>query len=561
MLFWLVIFLHISLKAFLVDQRFYFSDLGYIVDLLISDLMLMSIICILLIISTKSTLIINVICRKISYIILLLFTLDVVLLLFFNTRLYVSDISKFYNQLGVISDDLLYKMLLILFVYALLMAFCFTYRVNLEYRKRHVFIISLIFVSTSLLSSVNNVDNSSFSGSISVRDSYFKNFIYVNVNSTHKKKYTKDFIDGFDYVPVEICEKSEVIKPKNIIIFLVESWSNYHSLEFGDENDWTNGLDELAKQNIKFNNFFANGFTTESGLYSLFTGYPLLPYGKETNLSGGIGLVSMNNEGSLIRDITDMGYNSYFITSGNTDFLNKREWLYQIGFEHIIDNSFFPIENRNYPFSSVPDKELFEKAEEFIRDSRDKFIVVENVTTHAPFLYPGENDEPVMFESGAFEYTDHYLSKLIRFANQDDNLIFVLSDHRAMTEVTMNEINRSELLATSHVPGFAIWNGLSLSIKNKVQHTDILKSVVHGLRGEICYGEYFGALIPFNNQISSKCIIHARGDDRRLVTMKCDDTLSSFNVLLDGDHTRLIDSDYDNKAINIINYLRIKQNE
>ncbi|MEZ9418820.1 LTA synthase family protein [Vibrio breoganii] len=560
MLFWLNIIVVFALKIHLVTQRFYFVDAQHIINLIINDLVVTSLICFLYMLSTHGRMLVKVVLRSVSFILLSFFVLDIILLIFLNTRLYFSDIFKFYDQLLIFPINITYLILIGLIAYLIILVFAYNYNVYSGYNLKYISSSLLILIVSSTVSELYLSTSGNASYNKSVRDNYFSNYLYVNYSSTYKIKYSEEFKKEFTYKPYTICHEREQINPDNIILILVESWSNYHSLKFGGNNNWTEKLDKLASENIKFNNFYSNGYTTEGGLFSLFTGYPLLPYGSTLNLSGGIGLVGMNSEISLVKNISELGYKPTFITSGNLDFLGKNQWLEQMGFKKIIGNEFFPEENRIFNFDSVSDGELVEAVKKIAKRGKNNFYVIENVGTHAPFIYPEENGEIRQSEMKAFIYSDKHLANLIDYFNNGKNLIFVVSDHRAMNQITSLEREKSGEIASAHVPAFAIWDGLNFEVNENIQQTDIINSIINSLKGESCHGTYLGSIIPFDNVLQSECIVHARGDNRSLVTLKCSRNNTLFNIKLDGDDTNFVkENSYYPSAVELVNYLRMKQ--
>nr|PMK49697.1 hypothetical protein BCU00_18755 [Vibrio breoganii] len=561
MLFWFVIFTHLLIKVSLMSQ-FYFSDFTSIVTLIFNDLVILSIICFIYTLSEVLLKKTRYIFKVFAFLIFICYVIDFILLTKLNSRLYLSDITKFQHHIITVIG---WKYTLISIFYLSIILYTFTYKSNITYTNKFTAFVTAISLFSFFHASSGNFYSESSLREKSVRSEYFDNIININMNNTFKVEYTDEFVKSFNSNSKLHCEELNIEAPNNIFLILVESWSNYQSLAFGGTNNWTENLDNLANNNIKFENFYSNGFTTEAALYSLFTGFPLLPSRKSTTASGGVGLLNMSDGESLIKKIGNSGYLTQFITSGDLQFLDKRAWLERIGFEKILGNEVYPDENKKFLFDSVSDENLFTSIESFLDGKSRQLVVIENVSTHAPFIFPDEYGEVNQSEAGAFKYMDTHLSELINSLNKDNNLIFVLSDHRAPTKITEEEDKYSGLLSMAKVPAFAIWNGLNLSIKNRIQHTDIITSVHNLIIGKRCYRDYYGSLFPLENTTPATCIIHSRGDDRSLATLKCKDDVA-FNIRLNGDKTSVYkennkqnSSMKDNEYVNIINNIRIKQ--
>ncbi|MCE0494138.1 LTA synthase family protein [Vibrio salinus] len=373
---------------------------------------------------------------------------------------------------------------------------------------------------------------------------------------TYNKAYTEGFQSSFRFVRTPLCFPEEPIKPKNIIIFVFESWSNYHSLFYGGNNNWTPELDMIANQNIAFRQFYSNGFSTESGLYALLTGAPVIPYKDKYGTNGALGLSSIKFDKSYPEILSELGYQTTFITSGDLSFLQKRDWLKLLHFQNIIGNESFDKEERRFPFSSVSDEVLYKKVYSLFENSSGHFVVVENVNTHQPFYYP-EGDEIKRSEEFAFRYADRQLSGIVKKLSRDsDNMIVVMSDHRAMTPITPKEQSESGRLSVSRVPMFIVWNKKQAVIGNIFQQTDVLPGITNAIKGRQCYDPYQGAIFPISHPVSSRCVFHARGDERSKVSAMCDG--QPFDIVLDGDDTRISGNQKDTlNSVGYINAIRI----
>ena len=106
-----------------------------------------------------------------------------------------------------------------------------------------------------------------------------------------------------------------------------------------------------------------------------------------------------------------------------------------------------------------------------------------------------------------------------------------------------------------------IWDDINIQIDKEFQQTDLMNSIIGLVSDQQCFGDVLGSVFPIENAISPKCILHSRGDNRNIITAKCNQNFEAFNILLDGDNTRSINKNVDSKlALDIINHSRIIQN-
>lgn len=534
-------------KIYALGTSLYTDDSNSYLYIAISDSAILALCFILFYFSLFFNKIMSII-LKLSIVSLVLFYItDMVLVFMFRSRLYFEDIYRYWNDIDIklFSPALIY-VLVMLFLFCLV----FIFKKNAMAKNRKYKIIGFVSI---LLSACNyNVDSS-------VRSSFFKNYILVNFDSTYEKEYSDNFISSFYFNNnKKKCINTTKIRPDNIIVFMFESWSNYHSYWFGQDNDWTPEVDKLAKNNISFKQFYANGFTTETGLYALFTGQPFFPYKIKYSTEGKLGLSALHSNISYPQKLSDLGYKTTFITAGDLGFLDKKQWLESLRFDQIIGNDAFNIDDRKFLFSSVSDQKLYEKVYGIVNQKKNNFIVVENVNTHQPYKYPDGN-EIKDSEEYAFRYADKQLSDVIKNLSGNNNMIIVMSDHRAMAKMTQKELAESNRMAVSRVPMFMVWNGKNKVINNVFQQTDVLSSIANTIEGYQCSSFSQGAIFPLNNMIDSKCVYHARGDERSKVSAMCDQ--QQFDVLLDGDDTRaLSDNKYSDLSVDYMKFMRIKNN-
>jgi lipoteichoic acid synthase len=147
--------------------------------------------------------------------------------------------------------------------------------------------------------------------------------------------YSQDFIQNISYSDSQRCI-GHTPKPHNIILLMVESLSSYQSKLFSDIGNWTPHLDAIARDNIYFKNFYANGFTTEDGQIALLTGLPP-NYAPSSYSDGGRtffrGYYGFSN--SLPNILKGQGYTTEFLTNGNLEYSNIGEWAESIAFDYI----------------------------------------------------------------------------------------------------------------------------------------------------------------------------------------------------------------------------------
>lgn len=64
---------------------------------------------------------------------------------------------------------------------------------------------------------------------------------------------------------------------KNVVLFVLESWTARHVGALGGPSDTTPFFDGLAREGALFDHFFANGLRTPEGIFSILCSFPNQP--------------------------------------------------------------------------------------------------------------------------------------------------------------------------------------------------------------------------------------------------------------------------------------------
>ena len=225
----------------------------------------------------------------------------------------------------------------------------------------------------------------------------------------------------------------KIVKEKaNIILIILESFSNKVIEPLGGEKDITPEFNKLCSEGLLFTNFFATGDRSDKGLVGLFSGFPSQP------LTSIINYPSKTQALPFIKDpFYHHGYTTAFYHGGNLDFANFRSYFTRESISKIIDINHFP---RSYVKQKwgVPDNYVYERILKDLDNIKQPFFIsFFTLSSHEPFDVPGE---PVFGSSGrddlsrnAFHFSDLCLGNFIREAKQkswwNNTLIILLADH------------------------------------------------------------------------------------------------------------------------------------
>jgi phosphoglycerol transferase MdoB-like AlkP superfamily enzyme len=390
----------------------------------------------------------------------------------------------------------------------------------------------------------------------------YSNFIDFNImiyseSKQYSDKFKKKIIAEDDLICKDKNDK--VGKKVNIILLMIESLSSYHSKYFSGINDWTPNLDKIAKKNISFKNFFANGFTTEDAEISLLTGK--FPIFKPESFTGGGGISFngfFNVENSLPKILKKYNYSCEFLTTADLSFANTGKWADSIGFDYIEGDKHSYYNNfKRFNFNAAPDEALYHRVLNRVnhyKNNNNFFIFVKTVSTHNPLIHPktGSKDEEAVFK-----YADKQLGlfyKKLKSLNFFDNgVLIIVGDHHSMTPLKREDIKVFGYdKAVAMVPMVVSFGDkINKVYDDYFQQVDIYQGIRNIVSDRICFSKWVGDIFA---GISAKYIIHKRGDRRNIITVFEKEKI--YSVKLDGDSTNTLK--YKNEEIiNKINAVRI----
>ena len=225
----------------------------------------------------------------------------------------------------------------------------------------------------------------------------------------------------------------KIIKDQaNIILIILESFSNKVIQPLGGEEDITPEFNKLCSEGLLFTNFFATGDRSDKGLVGLFSGFPSQP------LTSIINYPAKTQALPFIKDpFHQHGYTTAFYHGGNLDFANFRSFFTRKSMNQIIDINHFPRSYRKQKWG-VPDNYVYDRILKDLDNIRQPFFIsFFTLSSHEPFDIPAD---PLFGDSGrddlsrsAFHFSDYCLGNFIQEAKQkswwNNTLIILLADH------------------------------------------------------------------------------------------------------------------------------------
>lgn len=251
----------------------------------------------------------------------------------------------------------------------------------------------------------------------------------------------------------------------DILIVIMESFANDIMPSMGSYKDVAVCLDSIAQQSILFTRFYANSFRTDRGMVSILSGYPaqtttsIMRYPRKTSQLPSIArnLVKYKN------------YKTTYYYGGDADFCNMRSYLVSQGYQHIISDANFPIEDKLSKWG-VPDHILAAKMMEDIKaqqnEKRPMLRILQTSSSHEPFEVPYHRLKDKRLN--AFAYTDSVMGAIVReyrkLPRWKNTLIVFVPDHVGGYKENLNDHDRSRYQIPLILAGGAISRPMKVGI-------------------------------------------------------------------------------------------------
>lgn len=251
----------------------------------------------------------------------------------------------------------------------------------------------------------------------------------------------------------------------DILIVIMESFASDIMPSMGSYKDVAVCLDSIAQQSILFTRFYANSFRTDRGMVSILSGYPAQPttsimrYPRKTSQLP-----------SIARNLAKYkNYKTTYYYGGDADFCNMRSYLVSQGYQHIISDANFPIEDKLSKWG-VPDHILAAKMMEDIKaqqnEKRPTLRILQTSSSHEPFEVPYHRLKDKRLN--AFAYTDSVMGAIVReyrkLPRWKNTLIVFVPDHVGGYKENLNDHDRSRYQIPLILAGGAISRPMKVGI-------------------------------------------------------------------------------------------------
>lgn len=251
----------------------------------------------------------------------------------------------------------------------------------------------------------------------------------------------------------------------DILIVIMESFASDIMPSMGSYKDVAVCLDSIAQQSILFTRFYANSFRTDRGMVSILSGYPAQPttsimrYPRKTSQLP-----------SIARNLAKYkNYKTTYYYGGDADFCNMRSYLVSQGYQHIISDANFPIEDKLSKWG-VPDHIVAARMMKDIKaqqnEKRPMLRILQTSSSHEPFEVPYHRLKDKRLN--AFAYTDSVMGAIVReyrkLPKWKNTLIVFVPDHVGGYKENLNDHDRSRYQIPLILAGGAISRPMKVGI-------------------------------------------------------------------------------------------------
>ena len=251
----------------------------------------------------------------------------------------------------------------------------------------------------------------------------------------------------------------------DILIVIMESFASDIMPSMGSYKDVAVCLDSIAQQSILFTRFYANSFRTDRGMVSILSGYPAQPttsimrYPRKTSQLPSIARILAKYK----------NYKTTYYYGGDADFCNMRSYLVSQGYQHIISDANFPIEDKLSKWG-VPDHIVAARMMEDIKaqqnEKRPMLRIFQTSSSHEPFEVPYHRLKDKRLN--AFAYTDSVMGAIVReyrkLPRWKNTLIVFVPDHVGGYKENLNDHDRSRYQIPLILAGGAISRPMKVGI-------------------------------------------------------------------------------------------------
>lgn len=262
------------------------------------------------------------------------------------------------------------------------------------------------------------------------------------------KFFSREELDTI-YCPIHTPTDSVVMKKKNVVVFIMESYGREYIGAYNDYKGWTPFTDSLIKKSLTFDLTIANGRKSIDGMPSILSSIPrfIEPFFLTP--------ASMNEVSGLAGELGKVGYESAFFHGAENGSMGFEAFAKTTGYQHYLGRTEYNQDKRfngDKDFDgmwAIWDEEFLQFYALKMSEMKEPFITsVFTASSHHPYAVPERYKDVYKDEPGdanimhkCIRYVDNALRLFFETAEKQpwyENTIFVLTaDHTNMNSEPM----------------------------------------------------------------------------------------------------------------------------
>lgn len=336
---------------------------------------------------------------------------------------------------------------------------------------------------------------------------------YTGLYTNSPQSFMYSFHSGWTYVePLHVYsdEQADKIVPvfyrsqnnkgeeRNVVLFILESFSFSYLDQANPEKPTTPFFDSLMQHSTVFLRAYANNTTSANGLCSILSGLPSL-----TNQPFFSSPYAAHPIDAIAIAMREHGYTNSFFLGANDDHFGFKKGTRLLGIDHYHNGESFPKADQDGTWGVYDGPFLQYFAEQSNHKKQPFFSVFFTISTHYPFKIPDSLELKFTNKKGyanerALAYVDDAFRQffaVVRNTAWFENTIFIFcGDH--VSKENKRERQNFNFNSYFHIPMFIFdpRNPTFQQIRDVVQHTDLPATIADltGIQDSVlCFGHSF----------------------------------------------------------------------
>ena len=350
-----------------------------------------------------------------------------------------------------------------------------------------------------------------------------------------------------DFTQVEVDQSFPVkkqfqgereFKKKNVVIFILESFSNEFIFPDVGEPNLAPFLSSLLIKSYTFDHCYANGKKSIEGIPSILSSIPTLMNGAMINSR-----YAGNRLGSIASILKENGYHSSFYHGGKNGTMSFDSYCAAAGFDKYVGMNEYPTPADYDGAWGIPDEPFLQfYADELTKMDQPFVSSVFTLSSHHPFIIPEQYQQ--MFNKGktdlenSISYTDYSIEQFFKKLEGSpimENTIFVFtSDHTSTSrkKYYRNSLGNFRIPLIIYSPGDSL-----IGIDHTVtQQLDIMPSILDLLGYQQPFFAFGQSKFSANNGFSFQVIneVDQFIKDGYLLQSRGDEALGLYQIQTDS---------------------------